>query len=117
MHVHLDGRCFTRSDMAGGVFYHGSTRDLTVGTVLVPGHGTNFLESPGDCVSITSDYGTALYWARLTGGGGRVYVVEPRGEVTVWRAGLAKCGTRFQLWEGRVPSARIIEVATDAAMC
>jgi len=105
------GRKMPGHQMRGGTFYHGSARDLPVGTVLKPGHGRNFEESDSGSVSITSDPNRAAYWATESGEGTPyVYVVEPLGNIEMWRVGLANFGKEFVVYEARVPAAEIVGV-------
>lgn len=102
----------TLGQVKGGKLYHGSTRELPVGTLLEPQEQRNFTQSASDAVSITSDYGTALYWAKESDKEAAVYVyeVEPIGHVNDWRTGPASYGKEMNLYEGRCGSARIIGV-------
>lgn len=110
--IRVQGRPMTYADMSGGKLFHGSKADLPVGTVLTPGGGErNFTQSAEDAVSITSDRARAEHWAAETAADSEpvfVYEVEPVGDIDGWRLGLAERGTKFHLWEGRVPAARII---------
>lgn len=102
------GRRFKLGDVNGGRLFHGTRAVLAEGDVLEPGHGTNFEESSVETVSITSSAETAAYWAAQAGGAVHVYEVEPIGGVEIWRAGLANRGSNFELFEGRVHSARVL---------
>lgn len=110
--VLVEGRRRPLGEVHGGKLYHGSTRDLAIGTVLAPQTDRNFKESASDAVSITSEERTAAYWPRKAIGDMKavvyVYEVEPLGEVEGWRTGPANCGKNITLFEGRTPSARII---------
>lgn len=112
--VIVEGRRMTYADLAGGQLFHGSRVRLEVGDVLEPGRSErNHRQSAGDAVSITSESGRASYWARQAKGEGEtfyVYEIEPVGRIDDWRTGPAEYGTRFTLWEGRVPAARIVAV-------
>lgn len=110
--VIVGGQRMTLGQVKGGKLYHGSTRELPVGTLLEPQEQRNFKQSASDAVSITSDYGTALYWAKESDKEATVYVyeVEPIGHVDDWRTGPASYGKEMNLFEGRCGSARIIGV-------
>ena len=67
-----------------GVYLHGSKADLAVGELLVPGRESNFEEGRTmNHVYITATLDAAVWGAELaTGDGrGRIYIVEPTGEV------------------------------------
>lgn len=102
----------TLGEVHGGKLYHGSARDLAIGTVLEPQETRNFKQSAADAVSITSDEQTAAYWPREALGDQRaevfIYEVEPIGKVEAWRVSPANYGKNIRLDEGRVPTARII---------
>jgi hypothetical protein len=111
--VVIEGRRMMYADLSGGQLFHGSKARLQVGDVLEPGHDRNHRQSAPDAVSITSVDGRAGAWARETVKPGEtyfVYEVEPVGRIEDWRTGPAEYGTRFNLWEGRVPGARIVAV-------
>lgn len=64
-------------------------------------------------MSITSNPERAGYWAAGTKKGAlHIYEVEPLGTVEAWRVGLANMGRSFDLWEGRVPKARVVRRVT-----
>ena len=68
----------------GGVLLHGTKADLAVGDLLVPGRLSNFEEGRVmNHVYVTATLDAAAWGAELaTGEGrGRVYVVEPLGEL------------------------------------
>ena len=102
----------TLGEVHGGKLYHGSAKDLPIGTILEPQEARNFKQSAPDAVSITSDERTAAYWPReALGSQGAdvfIYEVEPVGEVEAWRVSPANYGKNIRLDEGRVPAARII---------
>lgn len=102
--VTVDGARWHLGWFFGQRLYHGSPRHLSAGTTLQPGHATNFPESPGTVVSVTSDPARAASWAADAAGDRpvHVYEIEPLGTVHAWRASPAV------LWEGRVPQARIV---------
>lgn len=111
--VIIEGRRMTLGQVKGGKLYHGSTREFPIGTVLEPQEQRNFEQSASDAVSITSDYGTARYWAKESDKEATVYVyeVEPIGHVDDWRTGPASYGKEMNLFEGRCGSARIVGIA------
>jgi hypothetical protein len=94
----------------GGKLYHGSPHELPVGTVLRPGGSeTNYPQSKEGGVSITSDQGRALHWGSLERTvPGHVYEVEPIGEIRARRVGPANQFKNFVLWEGIVPTAKVL---------
>lgn len=114
--VIVEGRRMTLGMVKGGKLYHGSTRELPIGTILEPQEQRNFTQSADDAVSITSDHGTAGYWARESAKGAEdatvfVYEIEPIGHVNDWRTGPASYGKEMNLFEGRCGSARIVGIA------
>lgn len=118
--VIVNGRRMSLGQVKGGKLYHGSTRELPVGTMLEPQEQRNFTQSADDAVSITSDYGTARYWATESAKGTEgtpvyVYEVEPIGHVDDWRTGPANYGTEMTLFEGRCPAARITAVSDGSS--
>ena len=67
-----------------GVFLHGTKADLEVGELLVPGRESNFEQGRVmNYVYFTATLDAATWGAELaTGAGrGRIYVVEPTGEI------------------------------------
>ena len=67
-----------------GVLLHGTKADLAIGDLLVPGRESNF--EPGrimNHVYVTETLDAAAWGAELAlgGGPGRIYVVEPTGEI------------------------------------
>ncbi|WP_299568895.1 NAD(+)--rifampin ADP-ribosyltransferase [uncultured Williamsia sp.] len=66
-----------------GAFLHGTRADLNVGDLLIPGHGSNFRETPLRHVYMTRTLDAAAWGAELAKGDGlcRIYVVEPQGEI------------------------------------
>lgn len=108
----VEGRSFTLGQVSGGKLYHGSPTELPVGTLLEPGHGTNYKQSSPTDVSITSNAHRARTWVTEDSAASYVYEIEPLGPVAQWRTGLAEYGESFHLWEGRVGSARITRIVT-----
>lgn len=108
--VSVFGTPWPLGKVVSGRLFHGSTRELPVGTVLVPQRAgnRNFAQSAADAVSITSCESRAAFWAAKSGGTPYIYEVEPLSEVEVHRAGVANYGKNIELFEGRVSSARII---------
>ncbi|WP_151526235.1 NAD(+)--rifampin ADP-ribosyltransferase [Serinicoccus kebangsaanensis] len=67
-----------------GVYLHGTKADLAVGDLLVPGRGSNFEEGRTmNYVYVTETLDAATWGAELAvgEGRGRIYVVEPTGEL------------------------------------
>lgn len=67
-----------------GAYLHGTKADLTVGDLLVPGRPSNFEDGRiSNHVYITQTLDAATWGAELAAGEGRgrIYVVEPLGEV------------------------------------
>ena len=67
-----------------GVLLHGTTADLAVGDLLVPGHLSNFEDGRiMNHVYVTATLDAATWGAELAvgEGPGRIYVVEPTGAV------------------------------------
>src|SRR3954463_12016769 len=67
-----------------GVYLHGTTADLAVGDLLVPGRGSNFEAGRVmNYVYFTATLDAAVWGAELAGGDGpgRIYIVEPPGTV------------------------------------
>jgi hypothetical protein len=108
--VQVRGKSMTLGLVLGGKLYHGSPHKLPPGTVLKPrGSESNYAQSSGKGVSITSDRGRAEHWGSLEGEvPGYVYEVEPLGEVEAHRVGPANRFKNFNLWEGVVPAAKIL---------
>ena len=68
----------------GGGYLHGTKADLAVGELLVPGRESNFEEGRVmNYVYFTATMDAAVWGAELASGDGRgrVYVVEPTGDV------------------------------------
>lgn len=113
--VLVEGRKFTFNDIHGQKLYHGSPYKISNGTTIVPQPDKkNFQESPEDLVCFTSDFNTAVYWARkaLNDMTAQVYVyeIEPSEKIIVHRVMLANYGKNFNLQEGRSKTARILHL-------
>ena len=108
--VKVMGKSFTWNELNGGKLYHGSRTELNIGDILTPQENINFKQSDGKKISITSDYNRAKYWASQIKSDSPMYIyeIEPMSEIEIWRVSLAKQGTMFDLWEGRVNNAKII---------
>ena len=66
-----------------GVYLHGTTADLAVGDLVVPGRESNFEAGRVmNYVYFSATLDAAVWGAELAGGegGGRIYIVEPTGE-------------------------------------
>lgn len=75
-----------RFDHVNGPFFHGTTADLAVGDLLVPGHGSNYHEGRvANHVYFAALLEPAVWGAELAvalggrAGRPRIYVVEPTG--------------------------------------
>ena len=69
---------------APGVYLHGTKAELVVGDRLVPGRESNFEEGRVmNYVYFTATLDAAVWGAELAGGEGRgrIYIVEPTGEI------------------------------------
>ena len=66
-----------------GGYLHGTKSDLAVGDLLIPGHRSNFRDSPLRHVYVTQTLDAAAWAAEFAQGEGRgrVYLVEPQGEI------------------------------------
>lgn len=67
-----------------GPFFHGTKADLDVGELLTPGFGSNFgAGSVANFVYLTATMDAAIWGAELAAGDGRgrIYLVEPTGEI------------------------------------
>lgn len=111
----VEGRRYALNDIHGGKLYHGSPRELDNHTILTAQpDNRNFSESPKNQVCFTSDFNTAVYWARkaLNDMTAQVYVyeIEPGGQVIVHRSMPANYGKNVNLQEGRSVTAKIIGV-------
>lgn len=104
------GKLFNWNDLNSGKLYHGSRSELSVGDILEPQSVHNFKESEKNKISISSDYARSKYWAEQIKSDNSVYIYEiiPLSKIDIWRVSLAKMGTKFDLWEGRVTKAKII---------
>jgi hypothetical protein len=115
--VVVAGKSFLLGQVYGGVFFHGSIHRIAVGTNLLGGCGApNFEQSSLTEVSISSDRGRAMHWAREARAQRRVqgpiflYTVEPLGTISLWRAGLDQSGNSFVGWEARAREVRVLSV-------
>lgn len=69
---------------AAGRYLHGTKANLTVGDLLVPGHPSNYENRRiAKHVYVTQTLDAAVWGAELAlgQGPGRIYIVEPQGEV------------------------------------
>lgn len=108
--INVMGKSFTWNKLNGGKLYHGSHTELNVGDILTPQEKKNFKQSDENKISITSNYDRAKYWTIKIQSDSPIYIyeVEPMSEIEIWRVSLAKQGTVFDLWEGRVFNAKIL---------
>jgi len=62
-------------------FYHGTKAELSVGDLIAPGFGSNFVERGLKHVYFTATLEAATWGAELAKGNarGRIYIVEPTG--------------------------------------
>ncbi len=73
-----------RDDMIAGPFYHGTRADLTPGDLIEAGYSSNYgRRKKGSWVYLTGTLDAAVWGAELAvgDGPGRIYVVEPTGEI------------------------------------
>jgi rifampin ADP-ribosylating transferase len=66
------------------IFYHGTRADLAVGDLLAPGFAPNFGEhKKASWIYLTATLDAAIWGAELAAGEGRgrIYIVEPTGEI------------------------------------
>ena len=66
------------------VYYHGSKADLAVGDLIEPGYASNFGQrNQARFVYLTATLDAAIWGAELAvgEGRGRIYIVEPLGEI------------------------------------
>ena len=72
---------YARDVPAGTTFYHGTKADLTVGDLLGPGYGSNFVERKLDHIYFSATLDAGIWRAELARGEGRgrIYIVEPTG--------------------------------------
>jgi len=65
----------------GTIFYHGTKADLSVGDLIGPDHGSNFVEGSLRHVYFSATLEAATWGAELARGTGRgrIYTVEPCG--------------------------------------
>ncbi|WP_291377885.1 NAD(+)--rifampin ADP-ribosyltransferase [Demequina sp.] len=67
-----------------GAYLHGTKADLAVGDTLVPGHASNFEEGRiANHIYVTRTLDAATWGAELAAGEGRgrIYMVEPQGQL------------------------------------
>jgi nicotinamidase-related amidase len=67
-----------------GPFYHGTKSDLNIGDLLRPGYNSNFGEGQkASFIYFAATLGAAVWGAELAAGEGqgRIYIVEPTGEI------------------------------------
>jgi rifampin ADP-ribosylating transferase len=67
-----------------GALFHGTKAELAVGSLLVPGRGSNFEEGRiSNHVYVTATLDAAAWGAELAAGVGRghIYIVEPTGDI------------------------------------
>ena len=66
----------------GTVFYHGTKADLSIGELISPGFGSNFVERALAHIYFSATVEAATWGAELAKGEGRgrIYIVEPTGE-------------------------------------
>lgn len=67
-----------------GHYLHGTKADLAIGEVLVPGHASNYEQGRiANHVYVTKTLDAAAWGAELAAGEGvgRIYIVEPTGDV------------------------------------
>jgi len=109
--INVMGKQFTWNELNGGKLYHGSRTELNVGDLLIPQKEQNFKESDKNKISITSDYNRAKLWVLKIKSDNPIFIyeIEPISDIEIWRVSLAKQGTKFDLWEGRVDSAKILK--------
>ena len=72
---------YAKDVAAGTIFYHGTKADLSVGDLLGPGYGSNFVERGLKHIYFTATLEAATWGAELAKGEGRgrIYTVEPTG--------------------------------------
>jgi Rifampin ADP-ribosyl transferase len=65
----------------GTTFYHGTKAELSVGDLIRPGYGSNFVERGLKHIYFTATLDAATWGAELAKGEarGRIYIVEPTG--------------------------------------
>lgn len=66
------------------VYYHGTRVDLKPGELIVPGYASNYgSRKPSNHVYLTATLEAAIWGAELAAGEGRgrIYIVEPLGEI------------------------------------
>jgi hypothetical protein len=72
---------YARDVPPGTTFYHGTKADLSVGDLVTPGFGSNFVERGLKHIYFTATLDAATWGAELAKGErrGRIYIVEPTG--------------------------------------
>lgn len=72
---------YAKDVASGTIFYHGTKADLSVGDLLRPGYGSNFVERGLKHIYFTATLEAATWGAELAKGEGRgrIYTVEPTG--------------------------------------
>jgi Rifampin ADP-ribosyl transferase len=73
-----------RDDTIAGPFYHGTRADLKRGDLIEPGYCSNYgRRKKGSWVYLTGTLEAAVWGAELAvgDGPGRIYIVEPTGEI------------------------------------
>ena len=65
----------------GQIFYHGTKADLSVGDLIRPGFGSNFVQRELKHIYFSATLDAATWGAELARGDGRgrIYIVEPTG--------------------------------------
>src|SRR5690349_1599625 len=74
-------RMYAKDVPPGQIFYHGTKADLSVGDLIRPGFGSNFVQRELKHVYFSATLDAAAWGAELARGEGRgrIYVVEPTG--------------------------------------
>jgi len=65
-------------------YYHGTKADLAIGDLIAPGHASNYgARKQASFVYLSATLDAAIWGAELAvgAGRGRIYVVEPTGEI------------------------------------
>jgi rifampin ADP-ribosylating transferase len=73
---------YARDVPPGTTFYHGTKAGLSVGNLIRPGFGSNFVERGLKHIYFSATLDAATWGAELAKGEGRgrIYIVEPTGE-------------------------------------
>jgi rifampin ADP-ribosylating transferase len=72
------------NDSVPTLFYHGTRADLKIGDLLAPGFAPNFgKHAKASWIYLTATLDAAIWGAELAAGDGRgrIYIVEPLGEI------------------------------------